>query len=309
MKKIILVAIAAILSATAVSAQDMAEATSTAQAANEALSTGDLVKALEGFEAALTMAELCGGEGIDLVNTCKDVIPTIMLSIGKDYIKAEKYSDAISFLTKTATRAKELENTNVLKDASDLIPQIYTQEANIFMKSKNFTGALSNYKKAMEHDPKNGRTALMLAMAHQSLGQYSDAEAAFKIAAENGQGTQALKRLSNMFLKLAQTSLKTGKFQQAMDYALKSNESVKSANAFKLAASAAMKLQETSKAIGYYEEYLGISPNAKDKNDIIYTIAALSQKSGDKAKAKEFYSKLLSDPKYGTAVKALIEAL
>ena len=309
MKKFIILAMAAILSATAVSAQDMAEATATAQAANESLTAGDLVKALEGFENALSMAELCGGEGIDLVGTCQGIIPSIMLSIGKDYIKAEKYADAISFLNKTVTRAQELQNSEVLKDAKELIPQIFMQEANDFMKARNFEGALSNYTKALELDPKNGKLAMMLAMAHQSLGHIAEADSTFRLAAENGQGKQALKRLANMYLKLSQNSLKTGKFQDALDFAVKSNESLQSANAFKLAASAAMKLNDIKKAVDFYEEYLTVSPNAKDKSDIIYTIAALSQKSGDKAKAKEFYGKLLADPKYGASVKALFEAL
>ena len=309
MKKFIILAMAAILSATAVSAQDMAEATATAQAANESLTAGDLVKALEGFENALSMAEVCGGEGIDLVGTCQGIIPSIMLSIGKDYIKAEKYADAISFLEKTVGRATEFQNMDVAKDAKELIPQIFMQEANDFMKSGNLQGALGNYKKTLELDPKNGKAALMLATVYQSLGKITEADSTFRLAAENGQGKSAIKRLATMYLKLSQKSLKTGKFQEAMDFALKSNESMKSANAFKLAASAAMKLNDIKKAVNFYEEYLTISPNAKDKSDIVYTIAALSQKSGDKAKAKEFYGKLLSDPKYGASVKALFEAL
>lgn len=309
MKKIFILALAAIFSAATLSAQDMAEATSTAQAANEALSTGNMHKALEGFESALSMAELCGGEGADLISTCKDIIPTIMLSIGKDYIKDGKFADAVTYLTKTVTRAKELGHTEVEKDASELIPQIYTQEANDLFKAKNFAGAVASYSKALALDPKNGKTALSKGMALQAMGNITEAEAAFKMAAENGQEKMAQKRLSTMFLKVCQANLKKGKFQDAIDMAMKSNEYIENANAFKLAASAAMKLNDTAKTIGFYEDYLRVNPNAKDKSDIIYTIGALSQKAGDKAKAVEFYTKLLTDAKYGASVKPLIDAL
>ncbi len=309
MKKIFILAMAALLSATAVSAQDMAEATSTAQAAKAALETGDLTKALEGFESALTMAELCGGEGEDLAYTCKDVIPTIMLSIGKDYLKNSRYAEAIDYLSKTAARAQELQNTGVANEAEKLIPQIYTQEAGELLKAKNFEGAIAKYQKVLELDPKNGRTHMMIGMAYQALNKVEEAEAAYKAAIENGQGKQASKRVSNMMLRLAQDSIKDGKFQEAIDFAKKSNEYMKNSAAYKFAANAAIKMEHLDEAIGYFEEYLSVTPKAKDKNDVLYSIGALYQKAGNNAKAKEYYGQLTADPKYGESVKALINSL
>ena len=74
MKKIILTLAAVVLSAGLISAQDMSQATETAQTANEALVAKDYAKALEGFKQALSIAQACGEEGEELVGTCKTVI-------------------------------------------------------------------------------------------------------------------------------------------------------------------------------------------------------------------------------------------
>ena len=54
----------------------------------------------------------------------------------------------------------------------------------------------------------------------------------------------------------------------------------------------------TSSSPAPYKKYLEIAPSAKDASDILFTIAATAQKSGDKATAIEYYSKLASDAKY-----------
>ena len=47
--------------------------------------------------------------------------------------------------------------------------------------------------------------------------------------------------------------------------------------------------------------------NAKDFAGVAYTIAVLSQQEGDKAKAKEYYEKITSDPQYGVAAQEYLK--
>ena len=103
MKKIFAIAVAMLCAAFTVSAQDMAEATETAKAANEALQAGDNQTALAQFKSALEMAEMCGGEGMELAETCKGIIPKIMLSIAKGDLKAGEFDAAVAKLKDAAT--------------------------------------------------------------------------------------------------------------------------------------------------------------------------------------------------------------
>ena len=114
MKKIILTLAAVILSAGLISAQDMAQATETAQNANEALVAKDYAKALEGFKQALTLAQACGEEGEELVGTCKSVIPSIVLTIAKNVIKESKYDEGVAQLEEAIKVAEEYGNDEVI---------------------------------------------------------------------------------------------------------------------------------------------------------------------------------------------------
>jgi hypothetical protein len=40
-----------------------------------------------------------------------------------------------------------------------------------------------------------------------------------------------------------------------------------------------------------------------------YTIAALAQTAGDKAKAKEYYQQIVTDPKFGATALEMLKAL
>lgn len=308
MKKFLLIALAVIFAATTVSAQDLGEATTTAQAANEALTSGNYQEALKGFEAALEMAELCGGEGLELAETCKGVIPSIMLAISKDFIKEAKYDEAISYLKKTVARADELESIGVVEEAKTLIPQVYLQQGNDLLKAKDTAKAAEAFTKSLELDPENGTTALLLGMALEG-SDVVKAEEAYLKAIQFGQEDNAKRRLSNMFLRQSQTALRANKLEDVIEFAKKSNEYFPNANAYKLAAGAAVRAKKAVQAIEYYEGYLNLAPNAKDAADITYTIAVLAHQNGNNAKAKQYYSKLLGDPKYGAAVKPIVDQL
>ena len=118
MKKIILIAMAVLFAATAVSAQDMAQATETYNNGAMALQMGDNAAALTAFQTALEQATACGEEGADIVNNCKDIIPKIVFAIGKDYAQAKDFDNAIPQIRKAVDIAKEYGNEDVAKEAS-----------------------------------------------------------------------------------------------------------------------------------------------------------------------------------------------
>ena len=294
MKKIFAIAVAMLCAAFTVSAQDMAEATETAKAANEALQAGDNQTALAQFKSALEMAEMCGGEGMELAETCKGIIPKILLSMSKAEVKAKNYDGAISTLKETIEAAKTYAAASVAGDAEELLGQVYNQRAGELLNNKDYAGAAAAYKDIIASEPTNGMAQLRLGMALTQLGNTDEAIAAYEAAIANGQEKNAAKQLSTIYLKAAQASLKANKFADAIAECEKSNSYSESANAYKIAASAATKLKDNGKALGFYEKYLEVSPDAKDANAIMFTIAALAQQAGDKAKAAADFNAALA---------------
>ena len=309
MKKIILIALSLAISAVAASAQDMAAATETYNNGATALNMSDNTGALQYFRDALTMAEACGEEGAEIVANCKDIIPRVMLSIAKDDLKAGKLDTAVAMLKDAVKVAGEYGNSEVTADASELIPQAYVQEGNNYIKAKDFANAAASYQKAVAVDSSNGMTWLRLGQALASSGSVEEAVNAYTVAMRHGQQANAVKQISNTYIRQAASALKVKDYQAAVDYALKSNEYLENATAMQVAGQASLQLGNNQQAIEYFEKYVAISPNAKNVNDIYYSIAVLSQQAGDNSKACGYYQKITNDPKYGQTAKQQMTAL
>lgn len=309
MKKIFLLFTAAVLSAGMVFAQDINEATENYNNGAMELQMGNNEAAIAYFETALQMAEALGEEGAEVAANCKSIIPAVYLSSAKSLIKAENYDAAIEQLDKTVEAAGKYDAADVADDAKALVPQVYLSKGNGFLTAKNFPEAEAAYKQAIELDATNGMAYFRLGQALASQNKVEEAEAAYVQAAANGQEKNANKQLSNMFVKLAQAASKAKKYQETIDYAAKSNQYLENANAYRFAASASQQLGKNADCIANYEKYLELSPNAKDAGGVKFTIAALYQQAGDKAKAKEYYQAVSTDPQYGAAAQEQLKTL
>ena len=309
MKKIFMFFAAVAMTAGIASAQDINSVTETYNNGAMELEMGNKEAALGYFQAALTAAEELGEEGMQIADNCKNTIPVLMNSIAKDYIKAEQFDTALEQLNKTIEAAGLYGNAEVAEDAKALINQTLMAKGNDMINNKDFAGAIEVYNQIMAAEPANAMAALRLGMAYGAAGNIEEAEKAYLVAAENGQDKNAYKQLSNLFVKKAAAVLKTKNYAQAVEFALKSNEYLENATAMKVAGTAASALQKNAEAIQYLEKYLELSPNAKDAAQMKYTIAATAQVLGDKAKAKEYYQQILSDPKFGPTAKQQLETL
>ena len=291
------------------SAQDINSVTETYNNGAMELEMGNKEAALGYFQAALTAAEELGEEGMQIADNCKNTIPVLMNSIAKDYIKAEQFDAALEQLNKTIEAAGLYGNAEVAEDAKALINQTLMAKGNDMINNKDFAGAIEVYNQIMAAEPANAMAALRLGMAYGAAGNIEEAEKAYLVAAENGQDKNAYKQLSNLFVKKAAAVLKTKNYAEAIEFALKSNEYLENATAMKVAGTAASALQKNEDAIVYLEKYLELSPNAKDAAQMKYTIAATAQVMGDNAKAKEYYTMILSDPKFGPTAKQMLETI
>lgn len=309
MKKLILMAAALVLGMGVMTAQDMGKATETYNAGAEALQLGDNAGAVAKFTEALTLAEACGDEGADIVSKCKEYIPQIQLSIFKDLFNEKNFAAALSQLDVVAAAAEKYGNADIAAEVVSFRPQVWMQEGNNAIKAKDFATAATKFGLVAEADPENGMALLRLGQSLASLKKTEEAIDAFKKAAEKGQEETAMKQISNIFVKQASAALKAKNYKAAIESALESNKYLENATAFKVAGTAAQLLKDNKAAIEYLKKYLELSPNAKDANQMFYTIAALAQTQGDKATAKSYYEKILTDPKFGETAKQMLEAL
>ena len=309
MKKIFLLFATAVISTSIALAQDINQATENYNNGAMELQMGNKEAALTNFQTALTMAEALGDEGAEIAANCKNTIPAIMESIAKDLIKAENYEAAVDQLNKTIETAELYGVADVAADARDLVPSVYLSKGNTLLKAKDAAGAAAAFQQTLALDPANGMASLLLGQALTAQGKIAEAEAAYLQAAENGQSTNATKQLSKMYLKLAQAALKGKKAQDAYDNAVKANSFLEDANAYKIAASAAQQLGKNADCITNYEKYIELKPNAKDAAGVKFTIGALYQQAGDKAKAKEYYQMVVNDPQFGPSAQEQLKTL
>jgi tetratricopeptide (TPR) repeat protein len=186
------------------------------------------------------------------------------------------------------------------------------QEGNDMLTAKNFTAAAAAYDKVIAADPTDGVALLRKGMAlsrTESAADMAKAVEAFKQAAANGQAEAADKQLSTISLKEAANALKSGKSSDALAAAKECMSYGDNPQACLVAAQAAQKLGKAEESISYFEKYLSIAPTAKNAGAITFTVAAMYQQAGNKAKALEYYQKIASDPKFGAQAAQQIAAL
>lgn len=278
MKKLLLSIAAVALSAAMLSAQEatLAEATELFNNGAEVVNT-DKAAAMDYFQKALTMAKALGDEGTEIISQCKNLIPNLHYSMVNDLIKGAKYDDAIAKIEETIASAKEFEAEDVVAKAEKLIPQVLLQKGNALLTAKDFEGAVAAYKSITDADPTNGMAALRLGMAYNQLGKADEAIEALKAAAANGQEANANKQLGTVLLKQASTLLKEKNYEKAMEVALESAKVAESANAYKIAGTAATSLTKKAEAVEYLTKYLELSPSAADAAQIKAAIEALKK--------------------------------
>lgn len=311
MKKIFLLITAALMTAGIASAQDINEATANYNNGATELQMGNLEAAVANFRTALEMAEALGEPAAELVANCKNAICSVTLAMAKELYNAKDFAAAVEAFNNAKAVAETYGDTAMAAEAEDLAAQAnklqYNTAGTAALRAKDYPAAIAAFTKVLEIDPTNDNAALQLGQAYYRSGQFDEAVVALTKAQELGQGANATKLLSQVYLKKAQADIKAKNYEAAIENCFKSNEYVESANAYKLAASASQKLGKNKDVITFYEKYLELSPNAKDFAGVVYTIAALSQQEGDIAKAKEYYQKITADPQYGAAAQEFLK--
>ena len=307
MKRFFVVLAALGLSAAVAGAQDFNAAVDAFNAGAQAMETNK-TEALAQFRSALEQAQACTEEEApEFVAKCKSAIVGALVSIAKDQINEDAYDDALATLAEAKTTAAEYEEAEAAQEIATLIPNVYMRKGATQLKAKDAAGAAATFKELVALTPEDGQANLLLGQALMQSGNMNGAIESLTKANELGE-ENARKLLSTAYLRQGQAFLKGGKNNEAVEAFEKSNSYAESGNAYLLMASALTKSGKSAKAIDAYKKYLELSPNAKNAADIIFTIAATAQKSGDKATAKDYYGKL-AGTKYAAQAEAQLKAL
>ena len=314
MKKTVLFVAAALMSFATLFAQEdlLKKATETMNAGSSAFQMENYDNALTQYREALALAEQCGEKGADLIGKCKTNIANTLYMQARQLFNGKDYEAAVAKAREASALATECGNEEVQSGAENLIENATTRkafgEAVAAMKAQDYAKAVEGFKALAEKDSTNGQYSLLLGQAYNAQGE-ADAAIAAQVAARNGKESVARKQISTTYLRIA-NNLKKDNPKEAIaacENALQYNE--KNDQACYLAASCAQKLGKSADAISFYEKYVEIKGDSPKVKPVYFTLGALYQKSGNKAKALEYYRKAADDPQIGAKAKEQIAAL
>lgn len=263
-----------------------------------ALNAGDKSTALQYFEEALAQAEIIGPEAEELAYNCKRNIPTLINAIGKELAAANEIDSAIVVLNQAIEKANEYGQSDIAADAQSLIPQLYMQQGNVFLNTKDYTAAMESYNKVVEFNPNDAIGYLRLGQAARRLNDVETAANALTKAAELGQKDAADKEMATLYLTASNTELKAKNFEGALDYAQKSIAIMPNPTAMQIAGTAALQLKNYQAAIENFEGFIAASPNARNIDQIRYQLATAYEAAGDKANACVNYKAIMNNPQF-----------
>lgn len=268
------------------SAQDLKQATEMAQKANEALIGNNFEEAVAGFAEALSQAGQCTEEGKDeLVSTCRKGLVGAQWGKANQMVKDGQLKEALAQLAETAKTADEYCESEILEKANAMKIQLYQAIANasikaaaaekdVAAKKDKFLEAVENLDLFLEANPQDGGALLQKGQVMSALGKQETAIECFIKAKEFGEEVAANKQLSTIFVKQASAKLKAKDFSGAIEAALKSNEYLENANAYKIAGVAANSSKDLKKAFEFLSKYLEFKPNDAQIKQAVEAIKA-----------------------------------
>ncbi len=278
--------------------QDLAAATDLFNAGGAALNTNDYAGAIDSFNKTLKMLEGLGDEGATLSKECKDILPKIYLRYGKELAAKRDIDNALVQLNKAIETAKENSMTDVVTEATELIPQVLMVNATSSLNEGKYAEAIAEYKKLLEVDPNNATAYLRIGICESRMDNEEGAIAAFDKAIQLGDKEDATKQLSVVYLKKSAAAIKTKNWTAVYENAKRSNQYAESGQANKLVGISAVQLKKFDEAIVALESYLAENPDAKDKNSTIYNLAVAYEGKNNTAKACGYYKQLMADPTF-----------
>ncbi len=313
MKKIFLTLAVACATFGFAQAQDIETAVNAYNEAGTILNEGNVSEALPKFLECLEMAKTLGEEGSNVVTDCQTIIPQIYMKLGEEAAEASEYDTAIENFRNVIKTATEYGNcADEAERAQTLVPKMLMAKGGALLNNKQFDDAAAAFKEVAIADSTNVTARMRLGLAQVGGGDFDSAIESFSDAASiAGEDTKdykdAMKQISNCYLKKAVSCQKAKDMRGMMENAQHSAQAMDTPNAEKLIGISALNLKQYDIAIDAFEAYLTLSPNAKDKSQIIYQLASAYEGRKDRAKACSYYKQIVDDAKFGAVAKYKVD--
>lgn len=271
---------------------------------NEAYQAGNALEAVANFKQALKLAEAAGDDGIEIAESCKDLIPQILLAEAGKNVSAKNYDKAEELYGEAAAAATEYGKDNIAKSAKEKLAQIPMAKGADALNAQNFDTAIESFTKAVEQNPENAQAFYYLGLAQKASGKDADAEASLTKAIELGNGN-AKADLKKIYMSQLSAANKAKNYPAMIAAAEKVNALTPDspdAQASLFGGMAAYNNKNYAKAIQLLK---GAGANA----NAYYYLAMSYEKSNNKAQACANYKKIAGDAKFGAFAKSKITAL
>lgn len=291
------VALAAVLTVSAASAQTVEEVGLKWKEAGELINAKKFVEAIPATEETIKMGLAVGADATEITAAAQKMLPQLYLAKGGDLVKVKKMDEAIAAFAKAEDLADLQGDIMTTRKAGRIISQLYMMQGIESFNTKDYTKALESFQKGVKQDPDNIQLAYFTAKSYAELGQLDQAVELYKqviaAGAENSkfakQAADAKADMNIYMLVAASEAAKAGDIEKVQTYAAAIPEN---ADAGLLLVQTANNLKKYDIVIANGGEAYTAQTDAGKKADIAYLLGVAYQNKGNNAKAIEWLKKV-----------------
>lgn len=298
------------LAVTSVSAQTVEDVGQKMQEAGTLVNEKKIAEAIPALEEVIKMGQAVGPDAADIVTTAQGLLPKLYLQQGVNEARAQKMTEAIAALNKAADLADLYGDLMTVRQADNLISNLYMSEGAASFNNKDFTKALESFKKGQAKNPDNVQLAYFTAKSYAELGQLEEAVALYKDVIVKGtentkfakQATDAKADMNTYVLVAASEAAKAGKMDELVKYVELVPDN---ADAGLMVTQAANNRKMYDVVIARGPEAFEAQTDAAKKSEVAYLLGVAYQNKGNNAKSAEWLRKVTSGSNV-SAAKALL---
>jgi tetratricopeptide (TPR) repeat protein len=138
----------------------------------------DPAVALAHFNKCVELCDVIGDEASDTRTKAAVQIPKLHFKLAMESYKAKKYTEAIKQFEMTVETGEKYNDAETAKKAKRAIPQLYWANGNQLNKEGNQSGALENYNKAIELNPKYAKAYLSKGLIYKDMDDVENMQVA-----------------------------------------------------------------------------------------------------------------------------------
>jgi tetratricopeptide (TPR) repeat protein len=154
------------------------------------ISEGKNQEAITTLESLITMCDQLGEEGDELKNNAVSVLPNLYYNSAKELFDLGQLDAAIEGYEKTLAVASMYNDQETYNLTRSVLAQLFLKSGNDKFREREFEAALVDLGRALEYDPTNTNTLLLLAYCHRRLENTAEMVFYFNAVIANGRANE-----------------------------------------------------------------------------------------------------------------------